>query len=134
MELEAYLFFDGNCEEALNYYKGVFGGEVTTLNRYEGSPMEAQVPPDYKNKIIHAVFQAPTLKFMASDGRPGTQRGEGRVSLSLATRDNAEAERVFNALADGGTIDMPLANSFWGAKFGMCTDRFGLDWMVSCFE
>ncbi len=132
LELEPYLQFDGDCEEALNFYKGIFGGEITSVNRFEGSPMESEVPPDYKNKIMHANFKAPTLKFMGSDGMPGTTaRGGGHVSLSLGGRDIAEGQRVFDALAAGGTVTMPFADTFWGAKFGMITDKYGIDWMVN---
>ena len=132
MELEPYLHFDGDCEEALNFYKGVFGGEITSLNRFEGTPMESEVPPEYKTKVIHANFKSPTLKFMASDGMPGGNRSGGRVSLSLGSKDLNEAQRVFDALASGGEISMPFQDTFWGAKFGMVTDKFGVDWMVNC--
>jgi len=132
MELEPYLFFDGNCEEALAFYADVFGGEVTSLHRFEGSPMESQLPPDYKTKVMHANFEAPTLRFMASDGIPGTKRSGGRISLSLGTRDVSEAEGVFKRLSEGGSVSMPFQDTFWGAKFGMLTDRYGIDWMVNC--
>jgi len=132
MELEPYLFFNGDCEAALNFYKGVFGGEITALNRFEGSPVESEMPPEYKNKIMHANFKSPTLKFMASDGRPGTEQIGSRISLSLGTSDLAEGKRVFDKLSEGGTVDMPLADAFWGGKFGMVTDKFGIDWMLSC--
>lgn len=132
MELEPYLHFGGNCEEALNFYKGVFGGEITSINRFEGSPMAADLPPDYGNKIMHASFVSPSLKFMASDAHPGGHlAAKGHVTLSLAGSDVAEGERVFNALADGGTVSMPYQDTFWGAKFGMLTDKFGIDWMVN---
>ncbi len=133
MQLEPYLQFDGNCEEALAFYATVFGGEVTALNRFEGAPMEHELPPGYGTKIMHANFRSPDLAFMASDGMPGTDRsGGGRVSLSLGGRDVAEAERVFAALSAGGTVTMPMADTFWGAKFGMVTDRYGVNWMVNC--
>lgn len=132
MELEPYVYFHGDCEEALTFYAGVFGGEITSLHRFEGSPMETKVPLEYKNKVMHASFRAPTLRFMACDGMPGTQDSGSRISLSLATRDLGEAERVFKALSEGGTVTMPLADTFWGAKFGMLTDRYGIDWMVNC--
>jgi PhnB protein len=94
--------------------------------------MESQVSDDFKNKIMHASFVAGDVKFMASDGRPGTPPdGEDDIVLSLATGDGAQAERVFNALAEGGKVDMPLQDQFWGAKLGSLTDRFGIQWMVS---
>ncbi|HEV3158024.1 MAG TPA: VOC family protein [Candidatus Baltobacteraceae bacterium] len=132
MELNPYLFFEGNCEQALDFYKTVFNGEILSLNRYEGTPGESQVPPDWKTKIMHASFQSPTFRFMASDGRCGDTPSAGsRISLSLGTRDLAEAERVFNRLAEGGQVDMPLQDTFWGARFGMLVDQFGIKWMIN---
>jgi PhnB protein len=132
MELEPYLHLNGRCEEALKFYATVFGGEIVYLGRYEGSPVAADVPDDYKQKVMHASFESPALKFMASDPFPGHERAAGNVTLSLATNDPAEAERVFNALADGGTVGMPLGETFWAARFGMLVDRFGISWMMNC--
>ena len=132
MQLEPYLFFHGRCEEALNFYQAALGGEITELNRFAGSPMDEHTPADYKQKIMHAGFVAGDVKFMASDGRPGDPPdGDDDIALSLATSDAAEGERVFNALAEGGTVSMPLAEQFWGGKFGGLTDRFGVQWMIS---
>ena len=132
MQLEPYLFFHGRCEEALNFYKACLGGEIAELNRFAGSPMESEVSDDYKNKIMHASFVCGDIRFMASDGRPGPgPDGEDDISLSLATSDAAEGERVFDALAQGGTVSMPFADQFWGGKFGSLTDRFGVQWMIS---
>ena len=133
MQLEPYLFFDGDCEEALAFYKGVFGGEITSLNRFEGSPLAAQLPPEYKKKVMHAAFKAAALRFMASDGMPGTARPEGsRIALSLGTRDAGVADEVFQKLAEGGAVTMPFQDTFWGAKFGMVIDKFGIEWMLNC--
>jgi len=131
MQLEPYLFFYGRCEEALNFYKDVFGGEIIALNRFEGSPMESQVAPDERRNVMHATFKAPGLSFMAADGSAAGPVGEGNVSLSLATSDDAEARRVFDKLSQGGKVTMPFDNVFWGGKFGMLSDRFGVCWMVS---
>lgn len=117
MQLEPYLLFYGTCEEALKFYRSVFGGEISSLHRFEGSPMESQVPD--KSKIMHASFEAPGVKFMASDDTRGGERQGSRITMSLGTNDVADAERVFNALASGGTI-------------GMLTDKYGIDWMVNC--
>ncbi len=131
MQIEPYLFFHGTCEEALNFYSACFGGEFE-VNRYAGSPMESQVGPEFRDKIMHATFVAGDLKFMASDGRPGAPPdGQDDIVLSLATADAAEGERVFNALAQGGEVGMPLQEMFWGGRFGELTDRFGVQWMVS---
>ncbi len=132
MQLEPYLFFHGTCEEALNFYARCFGGEITVLSRFAGSPVEADVDESFRNKIMHASFVAGDLKFMASDGRPGVPPdGEDDIALSVATTDEREGERVFAALAEGGTVTMALTDAFWGGRFGSLTDRFGVQWMVS---
>ena len=134
MQLEPYIFFHGTCEEALNFYARCFGGEIVGLNRYAGSPMEEQVAPAHRNMVMHASFVAGDLRLMASDGRPGTPpRGEDDIALSIATKDVAEARRVFAALSAGGNVEMPLEKQFWGGLFGQ-TDRFGIQWMVSAGE
>jgi len=132
MQLEPYLFFSGNCEAALNFYKGVFGGEISSVSRFKDAQMDHPTPPDYADKIMHANFKSPTFSFMASDGRPGKQYGEGPISLSLGTSDEAEARRVFDALGRGGNVEMPMEKTFWGALFGTLTDQFGIDWMINC--
>lgn len=132
MQLEPYLFFHGRCEEALNFYKECLRGEIVGINRFAGSPMEQDVDAQYRDKVMHASFEAGEVKFMASDGRPGSApNGDDDIALSLATSDDAEGERVFNALAEGGEVTMPLREAFWGGKFGSLTDRFGVQWMVS---
>lgn len=132
MQLEPYLFFYGQCEEALEFYKRAIGGNFE-ISRFEGSPMADQVPADFKNKVMHATFKGPGFQFMASDGRPGKRVNpeEGNISLSLGTSDAGEGERVFNALAEGGNVTMPLADVFWGGKFGQVVDRFGTEWMIT---
>lgn len=132
MQLEPYIFFHGRCEEALQFYARCLRGEIVGINRFEGSPMDSGVDADWKNKVMHASFIAGDVKFMASDGRPGAPPdGQDDIVLSLATSDPAEGERVFNALSEGGSIEMPLADAFWGGRFGSLTDRFGIQWMVS---
>jgi len=132
MDFEPYLFFSGNCEEALSFYKGIFGGEISGVMRWKDAPSEQGTPPTDGNKIMHSTFQSPSIKFMAADGRSTTQYGEGRISLSLGTTDVAEAKRVFESLGKGGKVEMPMEKTFWGAMFGMLTDKYGIDWMVNC--
>jgi PhnB protein len=135
MQLEPYLFFSGNCEEALNFYKDVFGGQIEGISRWSEMPKDAGGPPvtpETANKVMHASFKSPGVSFMAADASPGKTYGEGSISLSLGTNDVAEAERVFNALAAGGKVEMPMADTFWGAKFGMLSDKYGIDWMINC--
>jgi PhnB protein len=95
--------------------------------------MATQAPPDWQDKIMHATFTAPGITFMAADGRPGktVNPDEGNIALSLADSDVAAGTRIFNALAEGGTVTMPLEKQFWGATFGQVTDRFGTEWMLN---
>ena len=134
MQIEGYLFFNGNCEEALNFYAQALGGKVTALMRYEGSPMEKEVPAAWRNKVMHSNFEAEGAKFMASDTMPGMPAPiYGGFSMSLyVPNDKAKAEKLFNALAKGGKVTMPFAPPFWGGHFGMLIDPFGVPWMVSC--
>jgi PhnB protein len=135
MHLEPYLVFGGHCEEALNFYKQVFNGEIEGISRWSEMPKDVArtpVTPETANRVMHANFKSPGVSFMASDGMPDKTYGEGPISLSVTATDLAEAERVFNALASGGNVEVPMQDMFWGAKFGMLTDKFGIDWMVSC--
>ncbi len=135
MNLVPYLFFTGNCEEALNFYKGIFGGEVAGLMRWKDMPKDAggpEVTPENEQKVMHARFQSDSVSLMAADASPGKTYGEGPISLCLGMTDPAEAQRVFDGLAAGGNVEMPLADMFWGAMFGMLTDKYGIDWMIEC--
>ena len=134
-QLEPYLFFDGKCEEALNFYKGILGGEIEGLSRWSEMPADSGGPPvtpETAHRVMHANFKSGAVEFMASDATPGKKYGEGPISLSLAVDDLAQAQRIFGALGEGGNVEMPMQDMFWGAKFGMLTDKYGIDWMVSC--
>lgn len=131
--IEPYLFFGGRCEEALEFYRVAVGAEVEMMMRFKESPQPmppGSLPPGFENKIMHASFRIGSSRLMASDGNEAGGKFEG-FSLSIAVPTDAEAERVFAALAQGGKVGMPLAKTFWSPKFGMLTDRFGIDWMVS---
>jgi PhnB protein len=134
MQIESYLYFNGNCEEALAFYAQALGGKVTALMRFEGSPMEKELPPGWGRKVMHSNFEAEGARFMASDGMPGSPPPQyGGFSMSIyVPNDTAKAEKLFNALAQGGKVTMPFAPPFWGGHFGMLTDKFGVPWMVSC--
>jgi PhnB protein len=131
MKLEPYIFFYGRCEEALAFYKQVLGGSYE-LTRVGDSPMREHVPPQGHNMVMHATFTAPGLTFMASDGREvkTVNPDEGNVSLCIASEDGAEAERVFGALSAGGKVVMPYSDAFWGGRFGVLHDKFGVEWFV----
>ena len=134
MKVEAYLFFDGRCEEAVEFYKKALGAEVTMLMRFKDSPEPQQpgmVPPGSENKIMHVSFRVGDSTVMASDGRCTGQTNFQGFSLSLTVANDAEAERKFAALAERGQVQMPLTKTFWSPRFGMVADRFGVGWMIS---
>ena len=133
MKVEPYLFFDGRCDEALEFYRRTLRAEVTMLMRFKESPEPHQpgmIPPGSENKVMHASFRIGDTTLMASDGRClGKPTFQG-FSLSLSVPNNAEAERLFAALGDGGQVQMPLAKTFFSSRFGMVADRFGVPWMI----
>ena len=134
MEVEVYLFFNGRCEEALEFYKKALGAEVTMLMRFKDSPEPPQpgmVPPGSENKIMHVSFRVGDSTVMASDGHCTGQTNFQGFSLSLTVPNEAEADRKFAALAEGGHVQMPLTKTFWSPRFGMVSDRFGVGWMIS---
>jgi PhnB protein len=133
MFVQSYLFFDGRCEEAIDFYRSALGAEVTMLMRYKDSPEPpppGMVPPGSENKVMHASFKIGDTLVMASDGHCQGKPSFQGFSLSLTVANEAEAERTFAALANGGQIQVPLAKSFFSPRFGMVTDRFGVPWMV----
>lgn len=129
MQLTPYLMFNGTCEEALNFYAQTIGGEIKNLSRYEGSPAESMT--DDKQKIMHATFEGNGIAFMASDGSGEPVANQGNIHLCIDFKNIKAMENVFNALGEGGTITMPLQDTFWGARFGMMTDKFGINWMFN---
>ena len=129
--VQPYLFFDGRCEEALEFYRNAVGAEIQMLTRFKESPEPHGLPDCFDDKIMHATVRIGEATLMASDGRcEGKQDFEG-FALSITVPNEAEAERVFGALGEGGLITMPLEKTFWTAKFGMLQDRFGVTWIVS---
>lgn len=133
MQVQPYLFFDGRCEEALEFYRTALGAEVTMLMRFKDSPeppAPGMCPPGSDDKVMHASFQIGETMLMASDGRAQGKPVFQGFSLSLAVPDDAEALRLFTALSDGGQVQMPLAKTFYASSFGMVADRFGVSWMV----
>ena len=133
MQVQPYLFFDGRCEEALEFYRKALGAEVTMLMRFKDCPerdAHAMVPPGSGEKVMHASVRIGDTRVMASDGRCQGRPSFQGFSLSLTVREDAEAERLFAALADGGKVQTPLAKTFFSSRFGMLVDRFGVAWMV----
>jgi PhnB protein len=134
MQANTYLTFNGNCEEAFKTYQKLLGGEIVAMMTHVDTPAEAHVPPEWRDKILHArlVLGNGGGMLMASDAPPGRQETMQGFSVTLNIKDPAEAERVFNVLAEGGTVRMALEETFWAHKFGMLTDRFGTPWMINC--
>jgi PhnB protein len=133
MQVNPYLFFDGRCEEAVEFYRTALGAEVTMLMRFKDSPEPpdpAMCPPGSENNVLHASFNIGDTMVMASDSPGEAPRLQG-FSLALSVADEAEAKRLFSALEDGGQMQMPLSKTFFSPAFGMVTDRFGVPWMIS---
>ena len=131
--IQPYLFFGGRCEEALEFYGKAIGAQVDFLMRHKESPEPpppGMLPPGFEDKVMHATFRIGASTLMASDGCGEGSKFDG-FSLSIAVPTEAEADRVFTALADGGEVRMPLEKTFWSPRFGMLTDRFGVGWMVN---
>jgi len=130
--LEPYLFFDGRCEEAIEFYRKALGAEVTMMMRYKENPepQAGSCPPGSENKIMHASFRVGGQNVMASDGHCKGKPSFQGFALSLRTASTAEAEKLFKALSDGGQVQMPLAKTFFSPTFGMLADRFGVGWMI----
>ncbi len=130
MKIEPYLFFEGCCEEALEFYRKALGAEITMTMRYKDSPQKGRIPPGAEDKVMHAHLRIGDAALMASDGlNSGKPSFEG-FSLVLSPAGEAEARRMFEALAEGGEVQMPLAKTFYSPLFGMVTDRFGMHWMI----
>ena len=133
MHLQPYLMFDGRCEEAYEFYRGALGAEVTMLLRFKDAPMppeQSMTPKDGENKIMHMQFRVGDSIVLASDGRCQGQPHFQGFTLTLNVADEAEANKVFAALGDGGKVQMPLAKTFFSPCFGMVADRFGVAWMI----
>jgi PhnB protein len=130
MHVQPYLYFNGRCEEALEFYKSSIGAEVKSMMRFGDSPQPGMSPPGAENKIMHSSFTVGDSTLMASDGRcEGGPKFEG-VTLSIIAKNPEEAGRLFAALGDRGQVQMPLTKTFFSPAFGMVADRFGVSWMV----
>ena len=131
-KVEPYLFFGGRCAEALEFYRTAIGAEIIMSMRFSDSP-EPMPPgvlqPGFEDKVMHSSFRVGDTELMASDGCDETSTFSG-FSLSLTVPTEAEADRAFDALADGGQVTMPLSKTFWSPRYGMLVDRFGVNWMV----
>ncbi len=132
MQLNPYLTFSGQCEDACKFYAKALGAKIEMMMPYEGSPVADQIPAEWRNKVMHARLTIGDQRLMACDAPPGRAEPMQGFSVTLGVENAAEAERIFAALADGATIRMPIQETFWATRFGMLVDRFGTPWMINC--
>ena len=130
MQVQPYLFFDGRCDDALNFYKTALGAKVDMLMRFKEAPDQSMVSPDSKDKVMHAAVHIGDTQVLMSDGRCQGKPSFQGISLTINAPDVAAAERQFNALAEGGQVQMPMGETFFASRFGMLADKFGVGWMV----
>jgi len=132
MQLNPYLVFDGQCEAAFKFYEQCLGGKIEFMLTHGNSPMAEQVSAAWRDKVMHVRLVAGGMVLMGSDAPPDRYEKPQGFSVSLSIDEPAEAERIFHALAENGSVRMPLQETFWARRFGMLVDRFGIPWMVNC--
>ncbi len=130
MHVQPYLDFNGRCDEALEFYKKAIGAKVGMLMRFKDAPDKTMISPGSENKVMHAQFQVGDTVVMASDGRNSGKPNFQGIMLSISANTEAEADKIFNGLAEGGEVRMPLGTTFFSPRFGMVADKFGVGWMV----
>jgi PhnB protein len=132
MQVNPYLHYNGNCEEALNFYVTAIGAKIDVIMHVEGSPAAEHMPPSMAKKVLHGQISVDGEVIMASDAPPDYFEKMQGMSVALQIKDAAEGAKVFAALSEGGTVKMPFGATFWSKGFGMCVDKFGAPWMVNC--
>ena len=132
MKIHPYLSFNGQCEAAFKFYEKCLGGRIAFMMTYGESPMAQQTPPDQHGRIMHVTLVVGDQTLAGADAPPQFYREAHGLCVSLNVDDAAEAERIYAALAEGGSVQMPLQETFWGLRFGMFRDRFGTPWMINC--
>jgi PhnB protein len=130
MQIQPYLFFEGRCDEALEFYKNALGAKVDMLMRFKEAPDQSMVTPQSKDKVMHAAIHVGDTQILMSDGHCRGSANFNGFSLAVSAPTEAEADRMFNALADGGQVRMPMAKTFFSPRFGMVADKFGVGWMI----
>ena len=130
MNVQPYLFFDGKCDEALAFYKSAVGAEPKMLMRFKEAPDQSMVSPGSADKVMHAQFQIGDATVLMSDGHCTGNTNFKGFALTIAVKNENEADKTFNALAAGGQVTMPMSKTFFSQRFGMLTDKFGVQWMV----
>jgi PhnB protein len=132
MSLNPYLYFDGQCEEAFTFYEERLGGKITFMMRYEGSPMADQTPEGFAKKVLHAGLKLGEGLLEGCDAPPGEYQKPQSFCIMFRPKGAADADRIFSALAEGGSVQMPIGETFWALRFGMVVDRFGMPWLINC--
>ena len=132
MKINPYLLFDGCCEAAFKFYADCFGTTINAMLPNRGSPVADETPPERLDQILHANMMVGDVMLMGSDAPPERYQRPQGIVVAIGVAEPAEAERVFAALAQGGTVTMPIGETFWALRFGMLIDRFGIPWMVNC--
>ena len=132
MKLNPYLTFSGQCEMAFKFYEKTLGGKIEAMMTAEGTPMEQHVAPEWRKKIMHARLSVGDTILMGSDAPPERSEPMKGFNVTLNIDEPAEAERVFHALSENGSVGMPIQETFWAQRFGMLTDQFGTPWMINC--
>jgi PhnB protein len=132
MQVNPYLFFNGQCEAAFNFYAQVLGGKIEAMMNHESMPGLENMPAEQRARIMHARLSVGDKLLMGSDAPADHHEPMKGFSVTISVDQPAEAERIFAALSPGGTVQMPMAETFWAARFGMLVDRFGTPWMINC--
>lgn len=132
MRVNPYLLFNGRCQEAFTFYAECLGGKIEAMLPHAGTPAEGHVPPEWREKIMHARLSLGEDVIMGSDAPPGHFESPKGFSVTIQLTDPVEADRIFRRLSDGATVTMPIQQTFWATRFGMLVDRFGTPWMVNC--
>ena len=130
MQVQPYLSFEGRCDEAIEFYKKAVDAKVDMLMRFKESPDQSMVSPESKDKVMHAAVHIGNTQILMSDGRCQGSPNFNGIALALSAASEADADRMFNALADGGQVRMPMTKTFFSPRFGMLADKFGVGWMV----
>jgi PhnB protein len=132
MQLNPHLHFNGECEAAFKFYEKCLGGKITFMMPHEGTPVAEQVPAAWRKKVLHATLMVGEQVLTGGDVPPEHYQKPQGLSVIIGLKDPGEAERIFNALAGNGTVQIPLQETFWAIRFGMLVDRFGIPWMINC--
>jgi PhnB protein len=132
MKTNPYLSFNGNCAEAFRFYEKVLGGKISALMTWADTPMAKEVPAETRSQIVHARMQVDDPVLMGGDAPPGRYEAPKGITVTITVEQPAEADRIFAALSEGGTVTMPIQETFWAQRFAMFTDRYGTPWMINC--